>query len=143
MINVIAIDDFEEILAKLESIANIISGGGGGGGGSAINYSTSEVNTGVKWIDGKYIYQKTIQGTITADTSSTTILTDSNIDTMISGEGIAWADSPRNNYIISSSQSSQRFIGVSQLYDNIKLHYATYISNNYNNYAVTIRYTKI
>lgn len=140
MINVIAIDDFEEILAKLESIANIISGGGGG---SAINYSTSEVNTGVKWIDGKYIYQKTIQGTLPADTSNTVILTDASIDTVISGEGIAWADSPRNNYIISSSQSSQRFIGVSQLYDKIKLHYATYLSNNYNNYAVTIRYTKV
>lgn len=141
MINVIAIDDFEEVLAKLESIINVISGGGGGG--SAINYSTSEVNTGVKWIDGKYIYQKTIQGTIPADTSSTTILTDASIDTMISGEGIAWADSTRNNYMISSSQSSSRFIGVSQLYDAIKLHYATYLSNNYNNYTVTIRYTKV
>ena len=140
MINVIAIDDINEVLAKLESIANVITGGGGG---SAINYSTSEVNTGVKWIDGKYIYQKTIQGTIPADTSSTVILTDANIDTMISGEGIAWADSTRNNYMISSSQSSSRFIGISQLYDNIRLHYATYLSNNYNNYTVTIRYTKV
>ena len=139
MINVIAIDDINEVLAKLESIANVITGGGG----SAINYNTSEVNTGVKWIDGKYIYQKTIQGTLPADTSSTVILTDANIDTMISGEGIAWADSTRNNYIISSSQSSSRFIGISQLYDNIRLHYAAYLSNNYNNYTVTIRYTKV
>ena len=141
MINVIAIDDLQEVLAKLDSIANVITGGGGGG--SAINYSTSEVNTGVKWIDGKYIYQKTIQGTLVADSTSTIVLTDASIDTMISGEGLAWADSPRNNYMISSSQSSSRFIGISQLYDNIKLHYPTYISNNYNNYTVTIRYTKI
>ena len=141
MINVIAIDDLQEVLAKLDSIANVITGGGGGG--SAINYSTSEVNTGVKWIDGKYIYQKTIQGTLVADSTSTIVLTDASIDTMISGEGLAWADSPRNNYMISSSQSSSRFIGISQLYDNIKLHYPTYISNNYNNYTVTIRYTKV
>ena len=141
MINVIAIDDLQEVLAKLDSIANVITGGGGGG--SAINYSTSEVNTGVKWIDGKYIYQKTIQGTLVADSTSTIVLTDASIDTMISGEGLAWADSPRNNYMISSSQSSSRFVGISQLYDNIKLHYPTYISNNYNNYTVTIRYTKV
>ena len=141
MINVIAIDDLQEVLAKLDSIANVITGGGGGG--SAINYSTSEVNTGVKWIDGKYIYQKTIQGTLVADSTSTIVLTDASIDTMISGEGLAWADSPRNNYMRSSSQSSSRLIGICQLYDTIKLHYPTYISNNYNNYTVTIRYTKI
>lgn len=58
MINVIAVDDLEKVLAKLESIANVISGGGGGGSG--VNYSTNEVNTGVKYIDNKPVYQKTI-----------------------------------------------------------------------------------
>lgn len=142
MIKVISIDDFDKLCEYINDIKDAISGGGGSGGGLP-DYSTSEVNTGIKWINGKYIYQKTIQGILPPDTSSTVILTDASIDTMISGEGIAWADSPRNNYMISSAQSSQRFIGVSQLYDKIKLHYATYLSNNYNNYAVTIRYTKI
>ena len=57
MINVIAVDDLEKVLAGLESIANVISGGGGGSG---INYSTNEVNTGVKYIDNEPVYQKTI-----------------------------------------------------------------------------------
>lgn len=58
MINVIAIDECEKILDKLETIANNI--GSGGGGGSGVNYSTSEVNTGIKYIDNKPVYQKTI-----------------------------------------------------------------------------------
>ena len=55
MINVIAIDDCEKILAKLDDISNSISGGGSG-----VNYSTNEVNTGLKYIDNKPVYQKTI-----------------------------------------------------------------------------------
>lgn len=58
MINVIAIDDCEKILSKLEDISNSISGGGSGGAG--VNYSTSEINTGIKYIDNKPVYQKTI-----------------------------------------------------------------------------------
>lgn len=34
--------------------------GGGSSGGGGIDYSTTEQDTGVKWIDGKPIYQKTI-----------------------------------------------------------------------------------
>lgn len=58
MINVIAIDDSEKILDKLDTIANNI--GSGGGGGSGVNYSTSEKNTGIKYIDNKPVYQKTV-----------------------------------------------------------------------------------
>ena len=32
---------------------------GGGGGGGGIDYSTTEQDTGLKWIDGKSIYQRT------------------------------------------------------------------------------------
>lgn len=35
----------------------------GGGGGSSIDCSTTEQNTGIKWIDGKPIYQRTLQFT--------------------------------------------------------------------------------
>lgn len=34
-------------------------GGGGSSGGGGIDYSTTEQNTGLKWVDGKPIYQKT------------------------------------------------------------------------------------
>lgn len=33
---------------------------GGSGGGGGVDYSTDEQDTGLKWIDGKNIYQKTI-----------------------------------------------------------------------------------
>ena len=54
--------------------AGSASGGGSGGG---INYSLSEQDTGLKWIDGKTVYQKTYQyssvvsagGYVTLDTS--------------------------------------------------------------------------
>ena len=39
----------------------ITDGSGGSGGGSGrINYSTDEQDTGLKWVDGESIYQKTI-----------------------------------------------------------------------------------
>lgn len=38
-------------------LAQKLSGnGGGGGGGSAVDFSTTEQATGIKWIDGKDIY---------------------------------------------------------------------------------------
>jgi hypothetical protein len=55
-----------------------------GGGGGGVNYSTTEQNTGLKWIDGKDIYQKSFTrtnqvygGGMTFDTGV------SNIDTLI------------------------------------------------------------
>lgn len=36
-------------------------GGGGGSSGGGINYSLTEQNTGLKWIDGKDIYQRTYE----------------------------------------------------------------------------------
>lgn len=56
------------------------SAGGGGGGG--VNYSTTEQNTGLKWIDGKDIYQKTFS--LTFSSSFLTVdLTSLNIETVI------------------------------------------------------------
>lgn len=59
---------------------------------SGINYSTSEQDTGLTWIDGKKIYQKTFTGSITTYTDSnlrrqhqTSIL--SNVSTLVSSSG--------------------------------------------------------
>lgn len=35
---------------------------GGGGGGGGVNYSTEEQDTGLKWLNGETIYQKTFTG---------------------------------------------------------------------------------
>lgn len=46
----------------------------GGGGGGGIDYSTTEQNTGLKWIDGKDIYQKSFSLTSPSDGTSTDII---------------------------------------------------------------------
>lgn len=54
--------------------------------GGGVDYSTTEQDTGIKWIDGKSIYQKTyeVSGTYTLGNDAwTTIITDASIDTLI------------------------------------------------------------
>lgn len=50
-----ATDDLEKI--QIGSIIYDVAGSSGGGGG--IDYSITEQDTGIKWIDGRSIYQKT------------------------------------------------------------------------------------
>ena len=55
------------------------------------NYSTSEVNTGFKWIDGKAIYKKSFSGTITAAANVRNIATIGSypsVDTLVRAEGM-------------------------------------------------------
>ena len=59
--------------------------GGGGSSGGGVDYSTTEQNTGLKWVDGKPIYQKTIELT-TNDTWVS--LTSLNIDNIVDYEGL-------------------------------------------------------
>ena len=49
----------KDIIGAINEAAQ--SGGGGGGGG--INYSTNEQSTGLTWVDGKTVYQKTFVNT--------------------------------------------------------------------------------
>lgn len=67
--------------------------------GSAINYSQSEQNTGIKWIDGKDIYQKSVVITSLPSTagSSVTYAHDiSNVESIIGIESIIeWPDGTR------------------------------------------------
>lgn len=48
-------------------------------------YSTSEVDTGKTWIDGKKIYRKVYNGTISA--TGETLITASNVDSLVSYDG--------------------------------------------------------
>ena len=65
---------------------------------SDMDYSTSEQDTGCKWIDGKKIYRKTIStgalphgGAIT-----TTDISSLSVDVIVNYRGVAWASSLRN-----------------------------------------------
>lgn len=72
----------------------------GGGSGGGINYSTTEQDTGLTWIDGKKIYQKTVDfGALpdnvgTGGDSKTVNHSISNVSQFISIEGIAVKSSP-------------------------------------------------
>lgn len=59
-----------------------------------INYSTTEQNTGLKWIDGKDIYQKTLQF-VANDTLVN--IADLNIDNVVDYKGL-WRSSNNNLY---------------------------------------------
>lgn len=48
---------------------------GGEGGGGGVNYSTEEQATGLKWIDGSAIYQKTFDLNVSESGSTSTLLT--------------------------------------------------------------------
>lgn len=59
-------------------------------GGSFPDFSTTEVNTGIKWIDGKPIYRKTFQTTSPSTANSATVVQDVtslNIDTVVNISG--------------------------------------------------------
>ena len=78
-----------DVIQKLEELIEAIATSGGGGS-SGHNYSTTEQVVGT-WIDGKTLYEKTIStGAFSLDNLTTmhTILTDSNIDLIISITGM-------------------------------------------------------
>ena len=87
MINVIKVDDFEKFTAKLEEITTAIQNMPAPTGGD-VDYSTEEQDTGVKWIDGKTIYQKTIYVPSVATGTASNIQHDiDNIETCVSITG--------------------------------------------------------
>lgn len=59
MIDVKKVEDFEKLTDSLDNIATAIENMPTPTGGG-INYTTEEQDTGLKWIDGRTIYQKTI-----------------------------------------------------------------------------------
>lgn len=90
------------------------------------DYSTTEIDTGKKWIDGKPIYRKVIEGTINSTGSYQTILTDSTIDTLTDIGGNIKDSGNSIQYIIGKSTyrdgtNTSRIIKVSS---NIRLDYS-------------------
>ena len=67
---------------RFEKICSAIASKIGEGGAGGIDYSTSEVDTGIKWIDGKTIYRKVIQTAITDKTTNVDI-SDLHVDSLV------------------------------------------------------------
>lgn len=60
-----ALDDYLLLDSPTAGTRKILASniGGGSSGGGGINYSTAEQDTGLLWVDGKHIYQKTYYNT--------------------------------------------------------------------------------
>lgn len=107
------------------------------------NYSSTEVDTGIKWIDGKTIYQKTI--TSRATTSNTSIdLSTLSIDLIIKLEAVKVADVGNNmvwlNYYASNEDWFQFY--YKQTDGDHSLVCKAVGENFVGNIYVTIYYTK-
>lgn len=110
------------------------------------NYSTSEADTGFKWIDGKTIYKKTFTGTLTASASVrliTTISSFPSVETMVKAEG--WFNGGSEIVVfgsthVSSSGTINRAMAIRG--DNQLVTWSDSARTNAP-YAFTIYYTKV
>ena len=111
--------------------------------GNALSYSTSEQDTGKRWIDGKKIYQKTVNfGALPNATAKRTAHGISNIDKVISIQGFA-SDSENNSIpipYVATSDASTYSILMSREGSNIRIDAKTNWST-YNAYII-LEYTK-
>lgn len=141
MINVIKVDDFEKFTAKLEEIATAIQNMPAPTGGG-VDYSTEEQDTGIKWIDGKTIYQKTIYVSSVATGTASNIQHDiDNIETCVSITGTCTFQSTTQlplPYISTSINYNICLGNVTHSTFMIQTGTSITISDAY----VTIRYTK-
>lgn len=64
------------------------------------DYSTSEVDTGVKWIDGSHIYQKTINFGSLPNTDAKSVNIGTTIKRLIKLEGVAYRSSDGTNFLL-------------------------------------------
>lgn len=108
-------DVTDRYLVELE---NAETGGGSGG----IDYSTDEQDTGLKWIDGKKIYQKTIQkdSTNVSGTDVSIDVTSLNIDSCINLFGTF------NRVVASTGTFEYTFNGYESEYIHSIMRYANY-----------------
>ena len=116
-----------------------IDGSGNAYAYKPINYSTSEVNTGRKWIDGKDIYEKTIHAsdvTLTATEVIDATIKSNTVDTLISIMGTV-LDNEGSLYECYAS-TTDRVVpvvntnGVTLLISNVTV----------KGYDITVQYTK-
>ena len=115
--------------------------GGSSGGGGGVDYSTTEQDTGLKWVDGSSIYQITYTG-LSFSSGAVSDLQDCsglNIDTLVSIEGV----SSNGNGIVDVSCGNVQAQGKLQ-FDWTDKHLYFYAGNDCpgGTIHVTLRYTK-
>ena len=134
-----ALSPAEKMNGKMYFITDASGGGGGGGSSEGINYSTEEQDTGIKWIDGKTIYQKTFSfsdGDYQLQRNSWTAISSVSIPTLENVVDIRMIGyDTANKYPAVEDGCSKRFV-------NGVLNY--YLDKDFPMYlrAVTVQYTK-
>lgn len=126
----------------------------GGGGGGGINYSLNEQDTGLKWIDGRTIYQKTLyfRNPVSGDAAIEVPLgiSGSDMDYVISRESIAerWQGDTFYDYSVDDASPVNQWAGGSfMIFGFMKMNgeWNARLSNGYfiiKNLYLTIRYVK-
>lgn len=116
-----------------------------GGGSSLIDYSTTEQNTGRKWIDGKPIYQKTFVPTAPdtswEGTSNTIDVPGLKIDNLINTEAQAQNTNNNNNFSLNMVSDPTNTVVLDSTKSNI-LVYLGNVSTPVRVFSFTIWYTK-
>ena len=117
---------------------------GGDTPAGGISYSTEEQDTGLKWIDGKSIYQKTYEIGEIPNSTSKVITTLSGVDVVIALNGFCYQASAE-----AVRMRPLPFSAVSNITDNIRLDITDdelriVTASSWTNYTgyVTIQYTK-
>lgn len=78
------------------------------------DYSTSEVDTKVKWIDGKTIYRKTVNvGAMPNATTTSTNIGASNVSHYIKIEGVAWTSDGNTTIMLPFTQTASTSYQIS------------------------------
>jgi hypothetical protein len=115
-----------------------------------VNYSTVEQDTGIKWLDGSPIYQRTFTGTKDLTANANTVLASlSGISRLIHGEGIvsrgasSFITIPSRS--VDSSEAATHLIGdITQTTGGaVAITVRSDVAVTAAYYAVTLRYTKV
>lgn len=111
------------------------------------NYSTTEVDTGFKWIDGKAIYRRTFTGTITAPATSV-VVTDliasgTPFSQLIRGYG-TWCKNDVEHVVFSGGWNGTNIAAINwnQSLGNVRILSSSDAARTNAPYQVTLEYTK-
>lgn len=111
---------------------------------SELNYSVNEINTGLKWLDGKSIYKISYSGVVSdirnnIDIALSSLLADKNVDTIIKMYGSIYFV---NNNLIEPMPS--RWIRFYYNTTDKNIYLGNYLSSSTTNNIVTfvVKYTK-
>lgn len=135
----LALSQAEKTNGTIYMVTDDPSDSSSGGGGGGISYSTTEQNTGLKWVDGKDIYQRTFIPNITLTQSW---------EPIIDMTGIDWITDIEYNITRDGEQAKPEFNDYDHISWLVRNGYIQFSNNTTSSASVlvlkdvTIRYTK-